>query len=427
MDFPDYTENEAETTSIFDDYEKISVGGVPTSLKWSYPSMYKESQTGGTLYWRIGFDGTTDELVTEHGYEITPNGDRGKLQVDRLKLFINNLHKTILSKAVQDASKAYDDKYKMGYSDESGKVINLPLAQLANKYALPGQKGKVTLQKKHFDRGVAIQAKLDGIRARSWLINGEVKVYSREFNEHPWLDLIKVELRMLLAELPPGVGIDGELYNIEFKFQQLTSVVRTFKTKHILNDQLEYYIFDLIVLQTDFETRFKMLQDAYLRVYQKFPHNKIKILPYYIIHDESFIKQYHDEYVRVYAFEGLILRKVLGNYPHKATTKRDIEETWYKPGRNNNLLKVKDFIDEEGTVVDITSGEGREENLAILHIKDIRGNTFPVRPQGSFETRKKWFLNKAKYIGKKYTIRYFELSSDGVPRFPVGVSFRDYE
>ena len=32
-----------------------------------------------------------------------------------------------------------------------------------------------------------------------------------------------------------------------------------------------------------------------------------------------------------------------------------------------------------------------------------------------------------KYIGKKLTVRFQELTDDKVPRFPVGITFRDYE
>ena len=33
----------------------------------------------------------------------------------------------------------------------------------------------------------------------------------------------------------------------------------------------------------------------------------------------------------------------------------------------------------------------------------------------------------AEYVGKKLTVRYQELTDDGIPRFPVGIAIRDYE
>ena len=431
MEFPS-KKDIGEYEGIFKNYESILIGENPTKIQWALYPMYKTSQTEGILYWRIGFDGLTNELVTEHGYDITSTGKRGKLQVDRLKLYTNNLHKNIIDKALQDAIKGYDDKYKEGYSDESGISISYPGAQLANKYPIPGQKNekggeiKNPLKTYNFTRGIAIQGKLDGIRARIWRINGKVLILSRENNQHPWLDTyIKPELDILFNYLPQGVGLDCELYNKNITFNVLTSIIKTYKTKHPGNDSIFLYIFDLILLNTPLEKRIEILSNSFNMVNKEHPFERLKLLSHIIIYDETKIEFYHDEAVKS-GFEGIIIRKLLGPVGIKLTQKQ-IEETWYKPGRNNNLLKVKKFIDEEGVVIDIVPGEGRESNLANLVIKDIRGNTFSVRPRGNFEEREKWLINKDKYIGKKYTIRYFELSEYGVPRFPVGVAFRDYE
>ena len=55
------------------------------------------------------------------------------------------------------------------------------------------------------------------------------------------------------------------------------------------------------------------------------------------------------------------------------------------------------------------------------------GKRFTCRPRGTHEERKVWFKNGAAYVGKKLTVRFQELSDGGVPRFPVGIAFRDYE
>jgi len=268
--------------SVFENYEEIPIDETPSELKWVFPAMYKISQTEGELYWRVGFDGSTDDLVTEHGYSTTSTGKAGKWQIDRLKLYTNNLHKVIVTKALQDAKKRYNDKILEGYSDEAGNVMDLPRSQLAKKYPLPGQTGVNPLKPIHFKRGIAVQAKLNGVRARVWKINNEIKVYSREFHEYPWLTIIREEVKILFDYLPRDfkspkgepVGLDGELYNHDYTLNVITSIVRTGKTKHDLNDKLQYHIFDLILLETDFETRFKILTDAYLKAtaIHKLPH-----------------------------------------------------------------------------------------------------------------------------------------------------------
>jgi DNA ligase-1 len=50
-----------------------------------------------------------------------------------------------------------------------------------------------------------------------------------------------------------------------------------------------------------------------------------------------------------------------------------------------------------------------------------------VRPRGTHEDRADLFKDGDSYIGKKLTVRYQELTEDGIPRFPVGIAFRDYE
>jgi DNA ligase-1 len=50
-----------------------------------------------------------------------------------------------------------------------------------------------------------------------------------------------------------------------------------------------------------------------------------------------------------------------------------------------------------------------------------------VRPRGTHEERAVLLNNAGSYVAKKLTVRYQELTDDGIPRFPVGISFRDYE
>ena len=53
--------------------------------------------------------------------------------------------------------------------------------------------------------------------------------------------------------------------------------------------------------------------------------------------------------------------------------------------------------------------------------------TFGVMMKGDFESRADRMKNITDYYGKLLTVKFQELSSDGIPRFPVGISFRDYE
>ena len=68
------------------------------------------------------------------------------------------------------------------------------------------------------------------------------------------------------------------------------------------------------------------------------------------------------------------------------------------------------------------------QHLLMLKKLDVLyGNEFTVRPEGSYEHRKKLNRNATKYIGKKLTMKFQAYTKGGVPRFPVGISIRDYE
>ena len=89
------------------------------------------------------------------------------------------------------------------------------------------------------------------------------------------------------------------------------------------------------------------------------------------------------------------------------------------------MLKLKDFKEEEVTIIDVIDGKGREKETAIFMVKDIRGNQFPIRPNGSFEKRREWFQHPETCRNRLYTIRFQEETKNGIPRFPTGKGFRD--
>jgi ATP-dependent DNA ligase len=114
-------------------------------------------------------------------------------------------------------------------------------------------------------------------------------------------------------------------------------------------------------------------------------------------------------------YEGIILR-------HSGCT--------YKVGyRSQELLKLKASIDEEFEIVGVKEGEGKFEGLGIFQCKTAAGAAFDATPRGTDAERREFWENRASYVGKQLTVRFFEWTSSEppVPRFPVGISVRDYE
>ena len=134
------------------------------------------------------------------------------------------------------------------------------------------------------------------------------------------------------------------------------------------------------------------------------------------------MKFYHDVYVK-HGFEGLMIRKLAGSNP----TKTQLKQSWYKGKKNDNLLKFKLFFEAEGTVIAVNEGKGKFAGLAVFRLRTDSGKEFDCTPAATEELKRKWYQERDQLIGKRYTYRYQELTEYGIPRFPVGKGFRDYE
>jgi DNA ligase-1 len=88
---------------------------------------------------------------------------------------------------------------------------------------------------------------------------------------------------------------------------------------------------------------------------------------------------------------------------------------------------VKTFLDDEFEIVSFTQATGSDAGTVIWECTTPEGNIFSVRPRGTREEKRIYFQNGEDYIGQQLTVRYQELTDDGIPRFPVGISIRDYE
>ena len=103
-------------------------------------------------------------------------------------------------------------------------------------------------------------------------------------------------------------------------------------------------------------------------------------------------------------------------------------ESPYENKSSKNLLKRKEFIDEEFEVVDIEEGAGNRTGTAKhLVCKNKDGSVFNSNIKGTFEYLGEILKNKKNYVGKLATIKFFQYTPDGVPRFAYAIGFRDYE
>jgi len=89
-------------------------------------------------------------------------------------------------------------------------------------------------------------------------------------------------------------------------------------------------------------------------------------------------------------------------------------------------------MDEEYEIVNYTTGVGRFDGCIIWICQTNKGilgdeTYFKVVPQGTMEERQEAYQNADKHIGDWLKVKFFELTDDEVPRFPVGLGIRPLE
>jgi DNA ligase-1 len=215
-----------------------------------------------------------------------------------------------------------------------------------------------------------------------------------------------------LFEATPDLIFDGELYSDKFAndFDSLCSIVK--KTKPTSEDlalsaaQMEYHIYDLPSIKDTFSKRIAAL-DLLSIVLPKC----CKIVSTYILQNDKEVEAQHELYV-TQGYEGQMLR-LNGLYENK---------------RSKSLLKHKSFIDEEYTILGVEEGIGNKTGMVGSFIFESKsGKRFNCSPKFNWERCTEMWEQRETLIGKQATVKYFNLTPQGVPRFPYCIAIRDYE
>ena len=366
------------------------------------------SSTGKTKVWSIKVIDRSGigVIVTKHGYE-----DGKMVENERSITVGKNIGKsnetTPVEQAVKEAQSDWNKKRDAGYKpeddDEDEDAVGgaggapapyvSPLPMLALDY---NKRGKDIVFPAYAQR------KLDGVRCLA--ISGK-GLYSRLGKKFPHLENILKEINSLDA----GTVLDGELYSDTLTFQEIVGLVKkeTLLPKDLTKiEQIFLWVYDSIRDGT-YTDRKKWLDSLFEK---KFKH--LRQLPTDECKTKEDIAGLHAKYVEE-GYEGLMLRNKAGPY---------------KVGhRSKDLQKYKEFQDDEFTVIGFTEGDGVEKGCVIWTCETKSEAPFSVRPRGTHEERQELFKKAKTMVGKKLTVRFQELTTDGIPRFPVGIAFRDYE
>ena len=261
------------------------------------------------------------------------------------------------------------------------------------------------------------QAKLDGNRALLYYKKGQVHMESRNgiiyfapVVEHITSAFEKIYKDMGCVDLV----FDGEMYiHNTMSFQKTHGLLRLRKgpipeekMKEIRT--LKYYIFDLINLKDldmSYEDRYKLLETFK----PLFKGTSVVIEPLIHIKNKKDIQIVHNKLVKE-GYEGLMLKNMDAPY--------ELDK------RSKHILKVKMFKDDEFKIVGFTKEDRDGKPLVVWTCVTKKGDEFNVRPKGTEAERHELYKNAKDYIGQWLTVKYFELTDDGIPRFPVGLGIR---
>jgi len=441
-------EAEFEDTNDLFEGDLVLLGETPNTESWKFTPLFKEGNIGEIRVWQVGFDYDNSRLKMVYGALITSKGESGKLITSYHPIETNNSGRSLQDQALLEARRRYLNQYTSGYLPQGESLpseLNGKEPMLAKTWKPSWETEKCKSNEtrlKNFP--ISTMAKYDGIRALSRVLSGKL-IQMRSRNNKMFgapLTHIKEELKTFLSYLPVNSELDGELYSFNMGFNELSGVIRTEKTIHKKHNLVKYYIFDIIESQRlCWEERYKVLVNAF-KNYVK-DGNKcdyIRIVQAYNASSEQELIQYHDKFVKQ-GYEGIIIRKyacveMVNGCCNLSDTEpsefcKKCKRKWnlviYRKGRTNAMLKYKTFIDEEVIIIGFEMGVGTEEGAIIYHVRDKRDNEFTVRPRGSVSERRNLYSQREKLLGLELTIRYQEVSEYGVPRFPVGVTLRNYE
>lgn len=259
-----------------------------------------------------------------------------------------------------------------------------------------------------------VQPKLDGLRCVVYLDpTTQNPVYqSRTGGIFTTLHHLDVAIKQLLKDRPELV-LDGELYTNQIPFEELAGLI---KKKAITSQEdiakiqcVQYHLYDIVLSETPFRLRTQIILDLPKTASLK-TDPFIEIVPTYFVNAESEFREKFGEFV-AQGYEGIMLRNVAGLY----------QENY----RSNDLMKYKEFFESEYPIVGFKEASGRDEGTVIWECETPDGRRFCVRPRGTQESRREWFVNAKAFVGSQLTVIYQELSEMGVPRFPVGKALRD--
>lgn len=360
------------------------------------PPLYKNNSTG-IGWWKV-------EAITEApqiGYEITyAKSEFGKPVRKFHPTVAKNIGRanqtTAVEQAVKEAKARWTKQLDKGYTvekPEDGAVSTNTLGYMKPMLATPIDKVKP----ESIDwENAYVQPKLDGHRA----MFKDGVLYSRQGKE--------IKLPHIIAAIKEAgldhLHLDGEIYWHGRTLQEIGSLIKRPRAE---SEGLEYWIYD-VVSNDPYIVRNEQLRTRLLG------SSNLTLTQTYSVGNESQVKELHTEFKGL-GYEGTILRHGTNGYESDK--------------RSRNLLKVKDYDEAEFRIISGKLGvpynsEGVEYKCCV-YVCECEGGTFDVTAPGTMQEKDAAWYNLDDALSKMLTVKFWNLSKDGIPQQPVALRIRD--
>lgn len=350
--------------------------------------LYKRHSSGKIGSWRIWSEENTIFMETQ----TSPTAKRTvRTEVVKEGKALRTLEEQIASRINSRVNSKLDSGYKKSIVEAENEsattnTLDLPAPMLA------ASKIDTIIH----NEDIYSQPKLDGMRVIITRQNNKVIAYSRRGKPVETIDHILQAADPLLDE---GQFLDGELYEHRSTLQSIMSRAKRFQQSTL---DLRFHLFDTIS-DKPFIDRFVDIVNRYVDIGMP---GEIEIVKTSKLTDTTKLHTLLQN-VRSKGYEGLILRN--GEAPYEIGK------------RSKNLVKVKQFHDQEYAVVDVTTGS---KGLPVLICSTGR-SSFRVTAPGTHQEKTVALDHPELFVGKFLTVRHAGLTPKGIPFHPVAIGIRN--
>jgi DNA ligase-1 len=350
-------------------------------------TLYKQHSTGKVGTWTITVEGNAIHMDTQtkpgakiaRRTEIVHEGKAGRTLDQQIE-------SRVKSRIASKLDNGYKHTRELASADAHTSTLGLPQPMLA----------QADIRKLADADTIWVQPKLDGMRMIVTRQNGKTFAYSRGGKPITTVQHILDQADHILQD---GEFLDGELY---VHGESLQTIMSWAKRQQPDSESLVFNMFDVID-DIPFIQRFSGIQSRIIEAGLE----HVRTVYTDELTDDCSLPQYMRQARRM-GFEGLILRD---------------DSTPYQAGkRSKGLIKVKQFLDAEFLVLEVTTGA---QGMPVLICETEEHHTFRVTAPGN-HAEKQWALeNPEFFVGHYVTVKYAGRTPYGIPFHPVCLGRRE--